>query len=108
LLASTCSRGLCRLPSASTAEVILNTIATPRWRPARASWPPRPPRSRPAHRRARGVVDSFVACCAGDDRINWKFGRTNIPHLKKNLADQSCDTTGRPWTYTGRSRCTTG
>jgi hypothetical protein len=54
LLASTCSRGLCRLPSGSTAGVILNTIATPRWRPARASWP--------AHRRVRGplVVDAVT------------------------------------------------
>jgi hemoglobin len=27
------------------------------------------------------VVNSFVARCAGDDRINRKFGRTDIPRL---------------------------
>jgi hemoglobin len=49
------------------------------------------------------VVDSFVARAAGDDRINMKFARTNIPHLKKNFADQLCEVTGGPCTYTGRS-----
>jgi hemoglobin len=49
------------------------------------------------------VVDSFVARCAGDDRINRKFGRTDIPHLKRNLVDQVCEATGGPCTYTGRS-----
>jgi len=29
------------------------------------------------------AVDSFLACCAGDDRINRKFERTDIPRLKK-------------------------
>lgn len=49
------------------------------------------------------VVDYFVARAAGDDRINMKFARTNIPHLKKNFADQLCEVTGGPCTYTGRS-----
>jgi truncated hemoglobin YjbI len=49
------------------------------------------------------VVDAFVARAAGDDRINSKFGRTNIPHLKKNFADQVCEATGGPCAYTGRS-----
>jgi hemoglobin len=49
------------------------------------------------------VVDSFVARCAGDDRINRKFARTNIPHVKQNLADQLCEATFGPCTYTGRS-----
>jgi hemoglobin len=49
------------------------------------------------------VVDAFVARAAGDDRINSKFGRTDIPHLKKNFADQLCEATGGPCTYTGRS-----
>jgi hemoglobin len=48
------------------------------------------------------VVDSFVARCAGDDRINGKFGRTDIPRLKKMLIDQVCEATGGPCTYTGR------
>ena len=49
------------------------------------------------------VVDAFVARAAGDDQINSKFGRTDIPHLKKNFADQLCEATGGPCTYTGRS-----
>ena len=48
------------------------------------------------------VVDSFVARCAGDDRINGKFGRTDVPRLKKMLVDQVCEATGGPCTYTGR------
>jgi hemoglobin len=48
------------------------------------------------------VVDSFVARCAGDDRINRKFERTDIPRLKKMLADQLCEATGGPCSYTGR------
>src|SRR5438093_4172617 len=48
------------------------------------------------------VVDSFVARCAGDDRINGKFGRTDVPRLKKMLVDQVCEATGGPSTYTGR------
>jgi hemoglobin len=49
------------------------------------------------------VIDSFVARCAGDDRINRKFERTDIPRLKKMLADQVCEATGGPCTYTGRT-----
>jgi hemoglobin len=48
------------------------------------------------------VVESFVARCAGDDRINKKFARTDVPRLKKMLADQVCEATGGPCTYTGR------
>jgi len=48
------------------------------------------------------VVDSFVARCAGDDRINKKFVRTDIPRLKKMLIDQVCEATGGPCTYAGR------
>ena len=49
------------------------------------------------------VVDSFVARCAGDDRINSKFERTDIPRLKKMLDDQVCEATEGPCTYTGRA-----
>ena len=49
------------------------------------------------------VVDDFVARCAGDDRINGKFARTDIARLKANLVDQVCEATGGPCTYTGRS-----
>jgi hemoglobin len=48
------------------------------------------------------VVDDFVARCAGDDRINAKFAKTDIPRLKKMLVDQVCEATGGPCTYTGR------
>jgi hemoglobin len=48
------------------------------------------------------VVDSFVARCAGDDRINPKFERSDVPRLKKMLVDQVCEATGGPCTYTGR------
>jgi hemoglobin len=48
------------------------------------------------------VVDSFVARCAGDDRINGKFERTDVPRLKKMLADQVCEATGGPCAYIGR------
>jgi hemoglobin len=48
------------------------------------------------------VVDDFVARCAGDDRINAKFGRTDIPRLKKMLVDQVCEATGGPCSYSGR------
>jgi hemoglobin len=49
------------------------------------------------------VIDSFVARCAGDDRINPKFERTDVPRLKKMLVDQVCEATGGPCTYTGRT-----
>lgn len=48
------------------------------------------------------VVDSFSARCAGDDRINGKFARTDIPRLRKMLVDQICEGTGGPCTYSGR------
>jgi hemoglobin len=48
------------------------------------------------------VVESFVARCAGDDRINRKFERSDIPRLQKMLVDQVCEATGGPCTYTGR------
>jgi hemoglobin len=53
------------------------------------------------------VVDSFVARCAGDDRINAKFARTDVPRLTKMLVDQVCDAAGGPCTYTGRDMRTT-
>jgi hemoglobin len=48
------------------------------------------------------VVYSFVARCAGDNRINAKFARSDVPRLKKMLVDQVCEATGGPCTYTGR------
>ena len=49
------------------------------------------------------VTDSWVARVGGDDRANGKFVRTDIPRLKKEIADQLCEVTGGPCTYTGRS-----
>jgi hemoglobin len=48
------------------------------------------------------VVDSFVARCAGDERINRKFERSDVPRLRKMLVDQVCEATGGPCAYTGR------
>jgi hemoglobin len=48
------------------------------------------------------VVDSFVARCAEDERIDRKFGRTDIPRLKTMLVDQVCEASGGPCAYTGR------
>jgi hemoglobin len=51
----------------------------------------------------KAVVDDFVGRCAGDQRINQKFARTDIPRLKSMLVDQVTAATGGPATYTGRS-----
>jgi hemoglobin len=48
------------------------------------------------------VVDSFVARCADDERINRKFERTDIPRLKAMLVEQVCEASGGPCAYTGR------
>ena len=50
-----------------------------------------------------GVVDDFVANVAADTRINARFAKTDIPHLKQMLVDQICQATGGPCTYTGKS-----
>jgi len=49
------------------------------------------------------VVDDFVGNLAADKRINARFAKTNIPHLKQMLVDQICQATGGPCTYTGKS-----
>ena len=49
------------------------------------------------------VVASFVARCAGDDRINRKFERSDVARLEKMLVDQVCEATDGPCTYTGRN-----
>ena len=48
------------------------------------------------------VVDDFVANVAGDERINGRFGNTDIPKLKGNLVDRVCAATGGPCTYAGK------
>jgi hemoglobin len=49
------------------------------------------------------LTESWVARVGGDDRTNGKFARTDIPRLKKEVADQLCEAAGGPCTYTGRS-----
>ncbi|HUQ48142.1 MAG TPA: group 1 truncated hemoglobin [Gemmatimonadaceae bacterium] len=49
------------------------------------------------------VVDDFVANVAADKRINARFAKTDIPHLKQMLVDQICSATGGTCTYTGNS-----
>ena len=49
------------------------------------------------------LTESWVARVGGDDRANGKFVRTDIPRLMKEVADQLCEVTGGPCTYTGRS-----
>ena len=49
------------------------------------------------------VVEDFVANVAADKRINARFAKTNIPHLKQMLIDQVCQATGGPCTYAGKS-----
>jgi hemoglobin len=48
------------------------------------------------------VVASFVARCAGDERINGKFERTDVPRLRKMLVGQVCEASGGPCVYAGR------
>jgi hemoglobin len=60
----------------------------------------------------RGVIhaltESWVARAGGDDRTNGRFVRTDLPRLKQKVADQLanqlCEATGGPCTYTGRGR----
>jgi hemoglobin len=53
------------------------------------------------------LAESWVVRMGGDDRINGKFVRTDLPRIKKEvgdqLANQLCEATGGPCTYTGRS-----
>jgi hemoglobin len=48
------------------------------------------------------VVDDFVARVAADNRINSFFATTDVPRFKRLLAEQICQATGGPCTYTGR------
>ncbi len=49
----------------------------------------------------KAVVDEFVARVAADDRINKKFGRSNIDRVKYELVQQICAGTGGPCKYKG-------
>ena len=52
------------------------------------------------------VVDDFIGNVAGDARINNRFAKTDIPHLKAMLIDQICAGTGGPCKYAGRDMAT--
>jgi len=49
------------------------------------------------------VIKDFVGYVAKDNRINFFFAKTNIPHLEKMLVEQVCEGTGGPCKYTGLS-----
>ena len=49
------------------------------------------------------VIEDFVATVAADTRINARFAKTDIAHLKRMLIDQVCAATGGPCTYTGKN-----
>jgi hemoglobin len=48
------------------------------------------------------IVDDFVGFVAADSRINFQFGKTDIPHLKAMLNAQLCAATGGGCEYRGR------
>ncbi len=49
----------------------------------------------------KAVVDDFVFRVAADDRINKKFGKSDIARIKLHVVEQICAATGGPCTYTG-------
>lgn len=49
------------------------------------------------------VIDDFVGRAAADDRVNKKFGKTNIERVTFHLKQQVCEVTGGPCKYTGLS-----
>jgi hemoglobin len=53
------------------------------------------------------VVDEFIARVAADDRINLRFGNTDIPRLKSLLVEFVCMATGGPCKYSGTDMETT-
>lgn len=49
------------------------------------------------------VIDDFVGRVAADERINKKFGKSDIPRVKFHLVEQVCAATGGPCKYSGLS-----
>ena len=49
----------------------------------------------------KAVIDDFVGRVAADDRINKKFGKSDIARVKLHLVEQVCAATGGPCEYTG-------
>ena len=50
----------------------------------------------------RGVVDTLMARVVVDGRINAFFRGVDLEQLKRHLAEQICQATGGPCTYSGR------
>ena len=49
------------------------------------------------------VVDEFVGNVAADSRINGRFAKADIPHLKMRLVEQISAASGGPVVYNGLS-----
>ncbi|MEP6911480.1 MAG: group 1 truncated hemoglobin [bacterium] len=49
----------------------------------------------------KAVIDDFTGRVAADNRINKKFGKSDIPRVKLHLVEQVCAATGGPCAYTG-------
>lgn len=49
----------------------------------------------------KAVIDDYVGRVAADDRVNKKFGKSDIARVKLHLVEQVCAATGGPCTYTG-------
>ncbi len=47
------------------------------------------------------VVDDFIGNVAADNRINGRFAKADIPHLKMRLVEQISAGTGGPVAYNG-------
>jgi len=79
---------------------------------AGCAMPTQPMKDAPLYDRLGGqpaisaVVDDFIGNVAGDPRINQRFAKTDIPHLKRMLVDQICAGTGGPCKYAGRDMAT--
>ncbi len=73
---------------------------------ARAPEAPPPPRSLFERLGGLGgivaVVDATLGNIAADDRINYRFGASDLGDLRQKLVDQLCQATGGPCVYKGR------
>jgi len=49
----------------------------------------------------KAVIDDFVGRVAADNRVNKKFGKSDIARVKLHLVEQVCAATGGPCEYTG-------
>jgi hemoglobin len=52
------------------------------------------------------VIDDFLVRLIRDGRINGRFARSDIPHLRALLIEQICEASGGPCKYTGKDMVT--